>query len=213
MDEADVSAGSTAPDKGRLPWWQRRLGVALIAFVCLVVGIGIGGASSSSSHKPTAAQLAAEAQASKARIHREEVEKVAAEHNRVADERKEAHQKAVEAREAAHREHEEAAKRTQEVREQKEQAARKLEEQTKVFNGSATENLGTVNIETESTLTWNCEGCTESNFIINSSSGPTNVLVNALNETSGHTIIDEGSYKDFDVEGNGSWTVRISPNG
>jgi hypothetical protein len=91
--------------------------------------------------------------------------------------------------------------------------AEKIANETKVFTGSATENLGTVNVETESVLTWTCSGCSESNFIINSSSGPTSVLVNSLKETSGHTVIDEGTYKDFDVEGEGAWTVRVSPNG
>jgi hypothetical protein len=82
-----------------------------------------------------------------------------------------------------------------------------------VFNGSANENLGTINVETESMLTWTCEGCSEANFIIDSKSGPSTVLVNSLKETSGHTVVEQGTYKGFEVTATGPWTVKIGPNG
>ena len=160
---------------------------------------------------PTPAQLRAQAEARTAQIHREEAEKAANEKARVANEKKEAHERTVQAREAARKEHEEAVQKHREEQKEKEEAAQKLASETKVLTGSASENMGTVDVETESTLTWNCEGCGESNFIINSSSGPSSVLVNSLKETSGQTVIDEGTYKDFQVEGEGAWTVRISP--
>lgn len=182
----------------------------------MLVGIGIGAASSSKTSKPsgpTPEQLVAQAEATKARIHHGEVEKSATERARVATERREAAERAAEAKASARKALEEAAQKHREEQKEKEEAAGKLEHETKEFTGSATENLGTVNIETESLLTWTCEGCHESNFIINSSSGPSSVLVNSLNETSGHTVIDEGTYKDFDVEGEGPWAVKIIPNG
>jgi hypothetical protein len=190
--------------------------VVAIGVICLLVGIGIGAAGSSSKTSkptPTPAQLEAQAEATKARIHREEAEKAASERVTAAKEKKEARERAAEARATAHKEREEAAQKHSEEQKEKQEAAEKIANETKVFTGSATENLGTVNVETESVLTWTCSGCSESNFIINSSSGPTSVLVNSLKETSGHTVIDEGTYKDFDVEGEGAWTVRISPNG
>lgn len=206
--------GASGPPK--LPWWQRRWGVASIGVVCLLVGIGIGGASSSSKSSkpaPTPRQLRAQAEARTAQIHREEAERVANEKARVANEKKEAHERSVQAKEAVHKEQEEAAQKHREEREHQEGVERKAQEETKVFNGSATENLGTVHIETESMLTWTCEGCSKSNFIISSSEGPAPVLVNSLKETTGHTVVDEGTYKDFQVEGEGPWTVKISPNG
>jgi flagellar biosynthesis GTPase FlhF len=202
----------------KLHWWQRGWSVATIGVACLLVGVGIGGASSSSSTKskplaPTPAQLAAQAEATKARMHREEAEKAANERARVANEKKEAREKAAEAQAATRKAREEAAQKHREEQQEKQAAAEKLANETKVFTGSATENLGTVNVETESVLTWTCEGCGESNFIINASSGPSGVLVNSLKETSGHTVVDEGTYKDFQVTGEGPWTVKISPNG
>jgi rubrerythrin len=198
----------------QLSWWQRRWGVVTIGVLCLVIGIGIGGAASSPSKSkpaPTPAQLAAQAEARTAQIHREEAEKTANEKARIANEKKEAHERAVQAKEAAHKEDEEAAQKQHEERKEKEEASQKLANETKVLTGSATENLGTVDVEAESTLTWNCEGCGESNFIINSSSGPSPVLVNSLKETSGHTVVDEGTYKDFEVSGTGPWTIKIAP--
>jgi rubrerythrin len=200
----------------KTPWWQRRWGVAAIGVVCLIVGIGIGGASSSSKNSkpaPTPAQLAAQAEATKARIHQEEVERAANQRAHVANEKKEAREKSAEARVAARKAGEEAAQKHHEEQKEKQEAAEKLANENKVLSGSASENVGTVNVETESTLTWTCEGCGESNFVINASSGPTGVLVNSLKETSGHTVIDEGTYKNFEVEGTGPWTVKISPNG
>lgn len=207
---AEVFDGPITP---KLRWWQRRWGLATIGVICMLVGIGIGAASSSKTSKPTPEQLIAQAEATKARVHHDEVEKAATERTRVATEKREAAERAAEAKASARKAQEEAAQKHREEQKEKEEAASKLEHETKEFTGSATENLGTVNIETESLLTWTCEGCHESNFIINSRSGPSSVLVNSLNETSGHTVVDEGTYKDFEVEGEGPWTVKISPNG
>jgi flagellar motor protein MotB len=208
--------GTSTPPK--LPWWQRRWGVATIGVVCLLVGIGIGGASSSSSTKskpaPTPAQLQAQAEATKARIHQEAVEKAANERARVANEKKEVREKDAEARATARKEREEAAQKHREEQKEKEEAARKKQEETKEYSGGGAKNLGTITVETPSTLHWECGSCANANFIVGNNGGDSHQInVNALKNTSGETYLDSGTYNDVEVNTEGeSWTIRITPN-
>lgn len=191
----------------KLPWWQRRWGVASIGVVCLLVGIGIGGASSSSKSSkpaPTPAQLRAQAEARTAQIHREEAEKAATDKARVANEKKEAHERAVQVREAAHKEREEAAQKHHEEQKEQAEATHKTEEETKNYSGNGGENLGTVKIEAESTLEWTNDG---SYFGIITSEG---VPVNSQAH-SGSTVLEPGTYKSFQVNAIGNWTIKIIP--
>jgi hypothetical protein len=207
--------GTPAPSK--LPWWRRGWGVATIGVVCLLVGIGIGGASSSStkskSPAPTPAQLLARAEATKARVHREGVEKAANERTRVANEKKEAREKAAEARAAAHRAREEAAEKHQEEQKEREEAARKKAEETKTYSGTGGENIGTIHVTAASLLHWEC-ACTSDNFqIFNSAKDEHNITVNTINQTSGKTHLEEGTYHEVLVNTEGeSWTIHIMPD-
>lgn len=200
----------------KLPWWQRRWGVATIGVVCLLVGIGIGGSSSSSKSKPpapTPAQLAAQAEATKARLHREGVEKAANERTRIANEKKEARAKAAAGRAAARKAREEAAEKGREEQKEKEEAERKKAEETKTYTGTGGENIGTINVTVESTLHWECPPCGSDNFsITNNPNDENTIFVNTLNRTSGETHVDEGTYHDVQVNTEGeSWTIRIAP--
>jgi hypothetical protein len=206
----------------QLSWWQRRWGVVTIGVLCLVIGIGIGGAASSPSKSkpaPTPAQLAAQAEARTAQIHREEAEKVASQHAREVNEKKEAHEKAVEAREAAHKEHEEAVQKHREEQKERAEARRKREEENKIYTGEGQKNLGTIVVPVSSTVSWECSSCataqegTGANFIIeNASSDGKDFGVNALKETHGVSPIEPGTYHTVVVNTQaGAWTVKISP--
>jgi hypothetical protein len=200
----------------RLSWWQRGWGVAAIGIVCLVIGVGIGAGSSGKKSKPgpTTAQLAAQATATKERIHQEAVTKAAAGREQVATERKEAAERAAEHRSQVRHEKQEAAERRQEQAKEREEEARKKAEETKTYSGAGGQNLGTIHVPVESTLTWECPSCTSDNFqIFNGASDSNEITVNALNQTSGKTHIDEGSYHDVLVNTEGeSWTIHIAPD-
>ena len=204
------------PASSKLPWWQRRWGVATIAAVCLLAGLGIGGASSSSKSKPapTPAQLTAQTEARTAQIHREEAEKAATERARVATEKKEAHERAVQAKETSRKEHEEAAQKRREEQNEQQEAAHKRAEETKTYTGGGAENIGTINVPVESILHWECPPCGSDNFIIgNHPNDSKTITVNQLNATSGETHIEEGAYHAVTVNTEGeSWTIRITPD-
>jgi hypothetical protein len=113
----------------------------------------------------------------------------------------------------ARKEREEAAQKHREEEKEKQEAAQKIERETKTITDSSTENVGTINVEVESTLHWSCPGCAQSNFIINNSNSDSHqITVNALNETSGETVVDEGVYHDFEIEATGEWTIKIMPH-
>jgi hypothetical protein len=182
------------------------------------VGVGIGGASSSSTKSkppaPTPAQLLVQAEATKARIHQEAVEKAASERARVANERKEAAIKTAEARANAKKEREEAAQKHHEEQKEKEEAARKKAEETKTYSGNGGENIGTINVTAASILRWECPACTSDNFqIFNSAKDEHGITVNTINQTSGETHLEEGTYHEVLVNTEGeSWTIRITPD-
>lgn len=205
------------PGSPKLPWWRRGWGVATIGVICLLVGIGIGGASSSSTKSkppaPTPAQLLAQAEATKARIHHEEIEKSANERTRVANGKKEAHERAVQAKETAHKEHEEAAQKRHEEEKEKTEAEHKKEEETKTYSGTGGENIGTIHVTAASLLHWEC-ACTSDNFqIFNSAKDEHSITVNTINRTSGETHLEEGTYHEVLVNTEGeSWTIRITPD-
>ncbi len=83
------------------------------------------------------------------------------------------------------------------------------------LTGQGTENMGTVNVPSQSLLRWSCPSCSNDNFIINNNPNDANQIeVNALDQTTGQTVVDAGTYTDFQVEGgDGPWTVTISPGG
>jgi hypothetical protein len=191
--------------------------------VCLLAGIGIGGASSSSKKSqppaPSPAQLAAQASATKERIHQEAVTKAEERRTQVANEKKEAHERAVQAREAAHKEHEEAAQKHREEQKEKAEAVRKKEEENKTYTGEGQKSLGTITVPVSSTVSWECPGCATAqegigaNFIIeNATSDHKDFGVNGLKETHGVSPLEPGEYHTVVVNTQGgAWTVRITP--
>jgi hypothetical protein len=82
------------------------------------------------------------------------------------------------------------------------------------LTGVGTENMGTVRVPTQSLLKWSCASCGGANFQINNSpSDGSTVDVNGLNQTSGQTVLDAGTYHDFEINTEGpNWTVTIGPS-
>jgi cytoskeletal protein RodZ len=83
-----------------------------------------------------------------------------------------------------------------------------------VFKGDGSENIGTLSVPTQSTLTWKCPTCANNNVIIdNSPSDAGTITVTADGPTGGRTAIDAGTYHDVSVNTEGqAWTITIAPS-
>lgn len=81
------------------------------------------------------------------------------------------------------------------------------------FNGADTQNVGTITVPDNTVLHWTCAACggsNGSNFIVsNNFSDASEIAVNSLDEGSGQTVVDGGTYHDVQVEGSGSWTLTF----
>lgn len=79
------------------------------------------------------------------------------------------------------------------------------------FAGTGAENIGTINVPTQSTLHWSCATCSGGNFIIdNSATDDGQISVNSLNQTHGVTVIDAGTYHDVSINTEGQhWSISI----
>ena len=80
-----------------------------------------------------------------------------------------------------------------------------------VFNGTGQQNLGTITVPTDSTISWNCPTCGNTNFIINNAQSDANyITTNALDQTQGIDTLSAGSYHTVVVDTTGGpWTVAI----
>ena len=72
------------------------------------------------------------------------------------------------------------------------------------YNGNGGKSLGTITVDKESTLEWTNDG---SVFQIYTSEG---VPVNSQAH-SGTTVLEAGTYKSFQVNAVGNWTIKIVP--
>ncbi len=81
------------------------------------------------------------------------------------------------------------------------------------FSGAGSENIGTITVPASSTLAWSCASCGSGNFIINNSiNDDSQIGVNALDQTSGKTVIDAGTYTDVAINTEGQdWTITLTP--
>jgi hypothetical protein len=81
------------------------------------------------------------------------------------------------------------------------------------FRGDGQKDLGTIVVPTDSTVSWNCPNCGNSNFIINNgSSDSTTFPTNGLNQTHGVDPLPAGTYHTVVVNTeSGPWTIRITP--
>ena len=85
---------------------------------------------------------------------------------------------------------------------------------SQTFTGANSQNLGTLNVPAASLLRWTCSGCASTSFTItNSTTDPTALGVQAQMAASGQTTIAAGTYTNVTVQGTGSWSFTIAPQG
>jgi hypothetical protein len=208
-----ITPAGTDGAPAKLAWWRRGWGVAAIGVVCLLIGLGIGASGSSKKKepaKPTPAQLAAAAVVTKEHLHEEGVA-------RAATEKREAAERAAQARAAARVASKEAAERHHEEAQEHAAEARKHAEESKTFTGNGSENLGTINVTTASTLHWSCPGCTVFGINAATSGYTATIGVDSSNHSEGVTAVEPGTYHSVDVisdegESASGWTIHITPS-
>lgn len=82
------------------------------------------------------------------------------------------------------------------------------------FSGSGERmDLGSITVQNESVLTWNCPGCGESDFFINDKEYELSVIEE--NKTSGQIAVKPGTYNDVTIETccgeSHTWTFTVTP--
>jgi hypothetical protein len=75
---------------------------------------------------------------------------------------------------------------------------------TQSYEGDGGKNLGTIDVSSESTLEWTNDGSVFQ--IFTSEDVPVNSQAH-----SGTTVLEAGTYKKFQVNAVGSWTIKIVP--
>jgi hypothetical protein len=80
-----------------------------------------------------------------------------------------------------------------------------------VFHGSGQQNLGTITAPSDTTISWNCPSCGNTNFIINNAKSDANPIpTNGLDQTQGVDPLPAGVYHTVVVDTTGGpWTVAI----
>lgn len=80
-----------------------------------------------------------------------------------------------------------------------------------VFHGDGQQNLGTIVVGSDSTISWNCPGCGSTNFIIHNAQSDDNTIpTNGLDQVKGVDPIPAGTYHTVVVDTDGGpWTVAI----
>ena len=80
-----------------------------------------------------------------------------------------------------------------------------------VFKGTGQQALGTIVVPADTTISWSCPACANSNFIINNAQSDVNAIpTNGLNQTGGVDPLPAGTYHTVVVDTTGGpWTVTI----
>jgi amino acid transporter len=81
-----------------------------------------------------------------------------------------------------------------------------------VFTGSGQQNLGTITVPLDTTVSWTCDSCGSDNFIINNAASDDGMFTtNGLDQTSGVDPLSAGTYHTVVVDTTGGpWTVTIN---
>ena len=78
------------------------------------------------------------------------------------------------------------------------------------FVGTGSENLGTINVPTDSTLYWTCSSCTATGMMVQSDpNGDFNDISVLQQGTQGQTAVSAGTYKNVQVDADGPFTITI----
>lgn len=80
-----------------------------------------------------------------------------------------------------------------------------------IFHGNGQQSLGTITVPADTTISWNCPSCGNTNFIINNAkSDPNQITTNGLNQTQGVDTLPAGVYHTVVVNTTGGpWTIAI----
>jgi hypothetical protein len=76
-----------------------------------------------------------------------------------------------------------------------------------VLTGVDGEYLKPLTITHNSTLTWSCHGCSQTNFVFDTNETP--AIVDTVNATHGSSTIRKGHYTGLSVQTSGRWTITI----
>lgn len=81
-----------------------------------------------------------------------------------------------------------------------------------VFTGSGQQNLGTITVPQDTTVSWTCDSCGSDNFIISDAASDDGMFTtNGLDQTSGVDPLSAGTYHTVVVDTTGGpWTVTIN---
>ena len=81
-----------------------------------------------------------------------------------------------------------------------------------VFTGNGAENLGTIVVPTDSTLTWNCGSCTQTGMqILANGQGLGNDIEVMQTATSGKSAVSADTYRNVTVNADGPFTIKLIP--
>jgi hypothetical protein len=85
------------------------------------------------------------------------------------------------------------------------------EARPQVFHGSGQQTLGTVSVPADTTISWNCPSCSNTNFIINNAQSDVGAIpTNGLDQTEGVDTLAAGVYHTVVVDTTGGpWTVAV----
>ncbi len=80
-----------------------------------------------------------------------------------------------------------------------------------IFHGTGQQDLGTITVPADTTISWNCPGCSNANFIINNAqSDGQSIPTNGLDQTQGVDPLAAGVYHTVVVDTTGGpWTIAI----
>jgi hypothetical protein len=82
-----------------------------------------------------------------------------------------------------------------------------------LFTGNGSENLGTIVVPKDSTLTWNCGSCTQTGMeILANGQGLGNDIAVMQTATSGKSAVTADTYRNVTVNADGPFTITITPN-
>lgn len=80
-----------------------------------------------------------------------------------------------------------------------------------IFHGNGQQDLGTITVPADTTISWNCPSCGDTNFIVNNAQSDANqITTNGLDQTQGVDPLPAGVYNTVVVDTTaGPWTVAI----
>jgi hypothetical protein len=77
------------------------------------------------------------------------------------------------------------------------------------FTGDGAQNLGTVAVDSDSILSWQCSSCSSMDITSDPDADGNNISVSSQNQ-SGQAAVTAGSYNSVQVNADGPWTVTIN---